>query len=150
MTRTIGGVCALAALIAFAGLSGSRADVVVVDGGKASDYKPKGIALKEGEKGTLKLAFKAGKKVTVTVKSEKQSDVNLLVLDADKKEIAKDDSPGPDCKLSFTPEKDGDYTLVVQNKGPGVNTSTVTVDVAKDAGKDTGKAKAKAKDTKDK
>jgi hypothetical protein len=148
MTRKIGGVCALATLIAVVALGGSRADVIVADGVKAGEYKGAGIDLKEGEKGTLKLSFKAGKKVTVTVKSEKKSDVNLMVYDADKKEIAKDDSPGPDCKLTFTPEKDGELTIVVLNKGPGANRSTVKVDIAKDAAKD--KAKDKAKDaTKD-
>lgn len=146
MKGKIRGVCALAAMVAVTALSGSRADVTIADGLKAAEYKPKGIELKAGEKGTLKLSFKAGKEVTVTVTSAKESDVNLFVYDADMKEIAKDDSPGPSCKVTFTPKKDGELTLVVINKGPGANTSTVKVDVAKDAAKAKPKDKTKDKD----
>jgi hypothetical protein len=146
MSGKIRGVCALAALVALTAWGGSRADVTIADGLDVKSYKPTGIELKEGEKGTLKLNFKAGREVTVTVTSTKESDVNLYVYDADKKEIAKDDSPGPSCKLTFTPKKDGELTLVVVNKGPGGNTSTVKVDVAKEAAKE--KAKDKSKDVK--
>jgi hypothetical protein len=144
MSGKIRGVCALAALVALAALSGTRADVTFGPEGNAGSFKGKAIDLKEGEKGTLKLSFKAGKQVTVTVKSAKKSDVNLFVYDAEKKELAKDDSPGPDCKVTFTPSQDGELSLVLVNKGPGDNRSTVTVDVAKEAAKE--KAKEATKD----
>jgi hypothetical protein len=65
------------------------------------------------------------------VKSVKKSDVNLFIYDAKKKLVAKDDSPGPDCEVSFTPKKDGELTLVVRNLGPGKNRSTLKVKVSK-------------------
>jgi hypothetical protein len=149
MSGKIRGMCALAALAALAAPGGARADVTFDHEGNAATFKGKVFDLKEDEKGTLKISFKAGKQVTVTVKSDKKSDVNLFVYDADKKELAKDDSPGPDCKVTFTPAKDAEYSLVIVNKGPGANHSTMTVDVAGSA-KEKAKEKAteKAKDTK--
>ena len=88
--------------------------------------------LKEGGKVTLKLEFAADKKVSITVKGEKQSDIHLFVYDAAKKEVAKDDSPGPDCLVTFTPKADGKLTVVVHNKGPGANRAAVKVAFPKD------------------
>lgn len=124
---------ALAVLVALVLLGGTRAeDTKPGDVSKAEDFKGKTFNLKAKGKGHVTLAFPAGRKVTLTVKSDGKSDVNLFVLDADKKVVAKDDSPGPDCDLTFTPTKAGNYTLEVRNLGPGANKSTLKVNLAKE------------------
>jgi len=124
-------VCVLPALFALVMLSGARAEEKATDEGKAEDFKGKTFDLKEKGKASITLAFPAGKKATVTVRSEKKSDVNLYVHDAAKKVVAKDDSPGPDCDLTFTPKEAGKFTLEVVNLGPGGNRSTLKVDLGK-------------------
>jgi hypothetical protein len=79
----------------------------------------------------IKLTFPAGKEAAVTVRSEKKTDVHLFVYDDAKKVVAKDDSPGPTCDLTFTPKEAGSYTLEVRNLGPGDNRSTLKVDFGK-------------------
>jgi hypothetical protein len=121
-------VCALAALVALGSLCGTRAEEAdKADVGKAEDFKSKSFDLKAKGKAHVTLAFPAGKKFTITVKSDKKSDVNLFIYDSAKKVVAKDDSPGPDCELSFTAKEAGNYTLEVVNLGPGGNTSTLKV-----------------------
>ena len=106
-------------------------DVKATDAGKAEEFKGKTFDLKEKGKAAIKLTFPAGKKVSVTVRSDKQTDINLFVYDAAKKVVAKDDSPGPSCDLTFTPKEAGPYTLEVSNLGPGDNRSTLKVDFSK-------------------
>jgi hypothetical protein len=102
----------------------------IADEGKLEAFKGKKLALKEKGEASFTLSVPAGKEVTVTVASEKKSDVNLFVYDAAKKEIAKDVSPGPDCKITFTPKEAGKITVLVRNLGPGENSSTVKASVA--------------------
>jgi hypothetical protein len=122
----------LAALFAFVLLGGPRAEDKPADAGKAEDFKGKTFALKAKGKAAVTLAFPAGKKATLTVRSTKETDINLFVKDADGKVVAKDDSPGPSCDLTFTPKEAGKYTLEVLNKGPGDNSSTLKVSFAKE------------------
>jgi hypothetical protein len=138
--------CVLALLFAVLVLGGTRTggvraddvkldDVKATDEGKAEDFKGKAFDLKENGAAGITLTFPAAKKVSVTVRSDKKSDVNLFVYDSAKKLVGKDDSPGPDCDLSFTPKKAGKYTLVVLNKGPGENRSTLKVSFDKEKDK---------------
>jgi hypothetical protein len=106
---------------------------------KAEDFKGKTFKLKEKGKGRVTLIFTAGKPAHVTVKSKEKTDVNLFIYDSAKKRVAKDDSPGPDCDLTFTPKADGEYTLVVVNLGPGENSSTLKVHFKKGKATDTSK-----------
>jgi hypothetical protein len=124
-------VCGPAALVALAALlCGARAeDAKPTDEGKAEEFKGKTFDLKEKGRAAIMLAFPAGKEAAVSVRSEKKTDINLFVYDADKKVVAKDDSPGPSCDLKFTPKEAGKYTLEVQNLGPGDNRSTLKVKV---------------------
>ena len=69
--------------------------------------------------------------VTATTKGDKETDVHLFVYDADRKVVAKDDSPGPNCDVDFTPKKSGRFTLVIRNLGPGANRVPLKVVVAK-------------------
>jgi hypothetical protein len=139
------GGCVLAVLFALGVLcaaptGGARADDVKVDDvkatdeGKAEDFKGKAFDLKENGLVGVTLAFPADKKASVTVRSDKKTDVNLFVYDSAKKLVAKDDSPGPSCDLTFTPKEGGKYTLVIQNKGPGENRSTLKVAFDKEKG----------------
>jgi hypothetical protein len=126
-------VSVLAALVGLVVLCGTRADEdKPKDEGKAADFKGKSFDLKEKGEAAIILAFEGGKKVSVTVRSEKKTDINLFLYDADKKLVEKDDSPGPDCDINFTPKEDCKLTLVVRNLGPGENRSTLKVKVAKE------------------
>jgi hypothetical protein len=122
------GVAALVALAAV--LCAARAqDAKPIDGGKAEEFKSKSFDLKAKGKAAITLTFPAGKEATITVRSDKMTDVNLFIYDADKKVVAKDDSPGPSCDLKFTPKEGGKYTLEVVNLGPGENRSTLKVEL---------------------
>ena len=133
-------VCALTAVCALVALCGTRAqEVKAKDEGKAEEFKGKTFDLKAKGKAAIILSFPAGKNVTVTVRSDKETDVNLFVYDAAKKVVAKDDSPGPSCDLTFTPKEAGKYTLEVVNLGPGPNRSTLKVAFGKKKGKPGGK-----------
>jgi hypothetical protein len=124
--------CALAVLFALALLCGTQASAAKKgDGGKAEKFKKRTFKLKKGGKGKVTLTFPAGKTFDVKVRSTGKPDVNLFIYDADKKEVAKDDSPGPDCDIEFTPKEAGKYTLEVVNQGPKSTTSTLTVTLKK-------------------
>ncbi len=126
-------VSAAAALSLLGLLCSVRAEEVKpTDEGKAADFKEKSFDLKEKGSAAITLTFEAGKKVSVTVKSEKKSDINLFIYNDAKKLVAKDDSPGPDCDVTFTPKEDGKLKLVLRNKGPGENRSTLKVKIDKD------------------
>jgi hypothetical protein len=97
--------------------------------GKAATFKGKEISLEEKGHLAFTLVFPADKKATVTIKSKKETDINLYVYDSAKKLVAKDDSPGPSCDLNFTPKEEGRYILEVVNMGPGSNVSTIKVEI---------------------
>jgi hypothetical protein len=123
-------VCGSAALVALAALlCGARAEAKQAEGGKAEAFKGKAFDLKEKGKSAITLTFPAGKEATVTVRSEKKTDINLYIYDADKKVVAKDESPGPSCDIKFTPKEGGKYTLEIVNLGPGENRSTLEVKI---------------------
>jgi len=108
----------LALAFAFVALCGARAEEDKDKEHKAEDFKGKTFELKAKDgKAHITLTFAADKKAEITVKSDTKTDVNLYIWDADKKEVAKDDSPGPDCKIEFTPKKAGKYTLELRNIG---------------------------------
>ena len=133
MYRKSARVCLVVAVfLGFAVLKGiSAEDPKPIDEGKAEDFKGKTYDVKEKGEVHISMSFPAEHKATVTVKSEKKSDVNLYVFDAAKKEVAKDESPGPDCEVSFTPKEAGKYHLVIKNLGPGDNKATLKVAISK-------------------
>jgi hypothetical protein len=110
---------------------GVRAQDKAVDGGKAEEFKEKAFDIKAKDNAAITLTFPADKEATITVRSKKQTDVHLFILDADKKVVAKDDSPGPSCDLTFTPKKGGPYVLEIRNLGPGDNSCTLKVEYGK-------------------
>jgi hypothetical protein len=121
---------AFVALVALA--SGVRAEETKpVDAGKAEEFKGKTFNVMEKGKAVIALTFPAGKEATVTVRGEKKTDVHLFVFDAAKKVVAKDDSPGPNCDVKFTPKEAGTYTFEIRNLGPGDNRCAFKVELGK-------------------
>jgi hypothetical protein len=126
----VGVPVALVALAALLGAVRAREDKPI-DGGKAEEFKGKAFDVKEKGKVAVALTFPAGKEAVVTVRGEKKTDVHLFVYDAAKEVVVKDDSPGPDCDVKFTPKEAGTYTLEIRNLGPGDNRCTLKVELAK-------------------
>jgi hypothetical protein len=122
----------LVALLVFAApIVAPAQDVKTTDEGKAEQFKEKAFDLKADGRVAIVLDFPAGKTASITVRSEKKTDVHLFITDSAKKVVAKDDSPGPSCDLTFTPETGGKYTLEIRNLGPGDNRSTLKVEFGK-------------------
>jgi hypothetical protein len=129
-------VAGLAVLFTIVTLFSVRADDKPMDEGKAEDFKGKTYEIKAKDQVSVILGFMSGKKATVTVRGKEKTDVNLFVFAGDKvgkedKPVAKDDSPGADCDVTFTPDKSGKYTLVIKNAGPETSKSTLKVEIAK-------------------
>src|SRR5262245_35930493 len=118
--------CAVAALFAFVVAYSARAqEDKATDEGKAEKFKGKTFDLKAKGRAKIILTFPEGKTASLTVRSDKETDVHLFVYDEDRKVVAKDDSPGPTCDITFTPKKGGKYIIEVINRGPGSNRSTL-------------------------
>jgi hypothetical protein len=132
----VGGVAALCLCLALGG--GWASDAKPTDEGKGSEFKGKKFAMKDKGEVAILLFFQAGKEFEATTDGTKKTDVHLFVYDAAKKVVAKDDSPGPSCDLTFTPKEAGQFTLVVRNLGPGDNRATLKVELAKAKGKSQG------------
>jgi hypothetical protein len=123
---------AMAALCAILALSAARAaDVKPSIAGNAEEFKGKKYEVEEKGKTAVTLDFPADKEATITVHGDKKTDVYLFVFDEDGKQVAKDDSPGPDCEVKLTPKKAGKYTLEIRNLGPGATTAALKVDFGK-------------------
>jgi hypothetical protein len=130
MLRKLGFVAMAAAVGGFVVLGGLRAaEAKPIDEGKAEAYKGKAYDVKAKEEVVILLAFPAGKKFHVSIKSDQQTDINLFIYDETKKEVAKDDSPGPDCDRDFAPTAAGKYTLIIRNVGATATKSTLKVEV---------------------
>jgi hypothetical protein len=125
-----GGLLAFVALVTL--LGGVRADEdKPIDGGKAEEFKSKSFDVKEKGKAKISMTFPAGKEAVVTVRGEKKTDVHFFVFDSAKTVVAKDDSPGPNCEVKFTPKEAGTYIFEIRNLGPGDNSCTLKVELAK-------------------
>jgi hypothetical protein len=129
-------IAGVAVLFGLVTLFSARAEDKPMDEGKASDFKGKTYTVKGKDQVSVILDCQSGKQATVTVRSTEKTDVNLFVYHGDKvgkddKPVAKDDSPGPDCDVKFTPDKSGKYTFVIKNAGADTNKCTLKVEVAK-------------------
>jgi hypothetical protein len=132
MTGRIWLTCTIATLCALAfSLDAAARDVKPTDEGKGAAFKSKSFEMKEKGEAAVLLSFSADQEVTVTTKGDKETDVHLFVYGADGKVVGKDTSPGPKCEVKFKPAKDGKFKLLVRNVGPGANTVTLEVKVAK-------------------
>jgi hypothetical protein len=126
----VGVLAVLFALVVLVGGQAQGGKTKTTDEGKAEDFKGKTFDLKEKGRAAIFLTFPADRRAVVTVKSKEKSDVNLIVYDG-KKVVAKDDSPGPDCRVTFKPKEECKLRLVVINQGPGENSSTLKVSFPK-------------------
>jgi hypothetical protein len=72
-------------------------------------------------KTTFHLDFPANKLAAIWVTSEKQTDIDLLVYDANGKEVASDITLGKDCFVGWMPKTAATYRVVVLNNGFGDN-----------------------------
>lgn len=77
--------------------------------------------IKEDGEITFQIRFAAGVRAEVWVESEKNSDVDLYVYDADNDKVASDTRISKDCQVSFTPKKTQVFRVLVVNLGPGAN-----------------------------
>ena len=111
--------------------SASAQDTKPIGGGKAEEFRGKTFEIKEKGEVAVLLSFPAGKKASITLRGEKKTDVHLFIYDASKKLIAKDDSPGPNCDVEFTPKEASKLTVVIRNLGPGTNKVPLKVQIAK-------------------
>jgi hypothetical protein len=127
-TRWVGALVALCALALLCGVR--AAENKPADEGQGAEFKGKTVEMKDKGEFAVLLAFSAGKEVTATTRGDKETDVHLFVYGPDKKEVAKDTSPGPKCEVKFTPAKDGKFKLLVRNAG-GTNKVTLEVKVSK-------------------
>ena len=100
------------------------------EAGNGSAFKNRVFEIKEKGEVAVLLPFVAGSPVTVTANGERETDVHLFIQDGDNMEVGKDSSPGPKCKVTFTPTKEGMFKLLVKNEGPGPNTVTLKVKAA--------------------
>jgi hypothetical protein len=116
---------AVACLMVAFGTTFAREEEKKPEVGKGSKFGHKTFEMKDGGKKEITLSFEADKEVTVTTTATKDSDVNMWVYEG-KKEVGKDTSPGPKCKVTFTPKKDGNFTIKLTNKG---SDTKVTLDV---------------------
>jgi hypothetical protein len=92
MTRTttlaVTGLCLLALPLGL-GCSGN------------GDQGTRDFSLAPGYQQTYMLTFAAGKRVTLEVRSNGSSDVDLFVRDARGNLVAADESPSPHCRVQF-------------------------------------------------
>ena len=128
MTRLI---IAAATVFALATLCSAQEHLKATNLGNGGQFEGTTIKMKDKGKVAYVLSFKAGKEFEATSDGTNNTDVNLYVYDQGRprKEVGKDDSPGPKCSVKLTPDKDGRYKFVITNSG-GENTVAFKVTVA--------------------
>jgi hypothetical protein len=75
---------------------------------------------------TKGISLNTGDRITISVKSERQSDVDLFLTDPNRTTVASDTSTSKDCAIQTTVSQTGLYTITVDNLGPGSNRCQVT------------------------
>jgi hypothetical protein len=106
----------------------------------------KSFNLNQNQEKSFKVNLPAGKLALIAVRSEKETDVDLFVYDADDNEVAKDERVSKDAFVAFTPTEAKEYRVKVINLGPGENTCKVLFGGVGPAGKKAPPRKAPADD----
>lgn len=88
------------------------------------DTKSIDIAAKESHYALV--TFPAKHKAALSVASEKSGDVDLFVIDAVGKTIARDTTVGKDAKAAFTTKEEQTVLVKITNLGPGANRCKLT------------------------
>jgi hypothetical protein len=126
VSRLIASVAGALALVTLTAMAAD--DTKPIDEGKGSAFHSKAYEIKDDGEIAVVLSFEAGKEVTVTTSADRETDVHLMVKG--KYFEAKDTSPGPECRVKFTPAKgDSSFKFTVKNHGPGANRVTLKVKV---------------------
>lgn len=76
---------------------------------------------------THEFTFRKGVKVTINVRGDGDTDLDLYVYDLNDKLIAKDDDLTDNCVVAFTPEETAKYRVKVVNLGSVYNEYSITV-----------------------
>jgi hypothetical protein len=66
---------------------------------------------------THSFTFRRGARVTITVRGDGDTDVDLFVYDENGRLVAKDDDLTDVCVVAFTPEETGRFRVEVKNLG---------------------------------
>jgi hypothetical protein len=90
----------------------------------AGDAKPFELPAKESHYALV--AFPAKHKAVLSVASEKKGDVDLFVIDALGKTIARDTTVGKDAKVTFITKDEQTVLVKIENLGPGANRCKLT------------------------
>jgi hypothetical protein len=80
---------------------------------------------------TRDIFLQANSTITIRVSSELESNINLIFNDANGNQIVADTTPGKNCYLQTTVFQDGNYSIMVDNLGPGNNRCHITYDVSR-------------------
>jgi hypothetical protein len=71
--------------------------------------------------------LRAGNRIEFTVRSDQNSDVDILVYDRNNGIVTGDESIGPNSFCIFVPPRTERYKVEIRNLGPGFNRSHVTI-----------------------
>jgi hypothetical protein len=83
------------------------------------------VSLRVQESDSRRIEFKAGTQYRITVTSDRNSDVDILIFDDNSRLVALDESIGPNSLVTFSPRATSAFRVEVRNLGPGNNRSHV-------------------------
>ncbi len=84
------------------------------------------VNLNQNATDNRKFQFTAGSRITISVRSDFETDVDLYVYDSRGALIAVDNGPQKDCFVNFRAPRTEWYRIELRNLGPGPNRSVVT------------------------
>jgi hypothetical protein len=108
-----------ACLAAWLALSTAHAAPV---GGRLADCRTVGAFSRDA---IGPVTFRGGDAARVAVAGRGVTDLDLYVYDGDRRLVASDVGSTDRCAAAWTPERTGDYTVVVANYGATANTYTI-------------------------
>lgn len=83
------------------------------------------VSLNAQRSESRRIEFKSGKQYRITVTSDRNSDVDILIFDGNNQVVAGDESIGPNSLVTFVPRATGTFRVEIRNLGPGSNRSQV-------------------------
>lgn len=100
---------------------------LALDGGvgRPTEYS---VSLNAQRSDSRRIEFKAGMHYRITVTSDRNSDVDILIFDSNNQVVAFDESIGPNSLVMFAPRATGAFRVEIRNLGPGSNRSQVRFD----------------------
>lgn len=83
------------------------------------------VSLGAQRQDSRRFEFRSGVQYRITVTSDKNSDVDILIFDSSNRIVAGDESIGPNSLVIWAPATAGSYRVDIRNLGPGSNRSQV-------------------------